>query len=270
MSRWRPLSVRTGQREEDGPHEGVPDHVMPHLVDWIRDAVTQRSGYTDSSLLRLLVLRLEVVVPFDCQTHHHLDALLTEAVNDPQLMLDLVDMLLWARVGNSGNLDTALTTGGSVWSVAERGLERRVSDAEQEAKKAAVAPADAAADELSAAWRLAFGVRPDPSDAWDHAIKALEALLIPIVVPKQANPTLGHVVGVMKADPAKWTVDLETNGDLTDGETLLGLLQLVWANPDRHGNVNSRVPTQAEAEKVVKIAVLTFGLCRNRQLTKRP
>jgi hypothetical protein len=60
-----------------------------------------------------------------------------------------------------------------------------------------------------------------------------------------------------------------SNGDLTDGQTLLGLLNLVWANPDRHANANARVPSQQEAEKIVKIAVLIVGLCRNGQLRKK-
>jgi hypothetical protein len=58
-----------------------------------------------------------------------------------------------------------------------------------------VAPGDAASREITEAWRKAYGHHADASDAWDHAIKAVEAVLIPIVVPTQAGAHIGHLIG---------------------------------------------------------------------------
>jgi hypothetical protein len=41
----------------------------------------------------------------------------------------------------------------------------------------------------------AYGRQQDASDAWDHAIKVVKAVLIDVVVPKKKNPNLDHVLG---------------------------------------------------------------------------
>jgi hypothetical protein len=53
------------------------------------------------------------------------------------------------------------------------------SPAAHDAYERAVAPQDVAGNELQEAWARALGRHPDASDAWDHAIKAVEAVLIP-------------------------------------------------------------------------------------------
>jgi hypothetical protein len=59
----------------------------------------------------------------------------------------------------------------------------------------ATAEADPASAELNEARIRAYGRRDeDASDAWDHAIKAVEAILIPIVVPEISRRTLGRVI----------------------------------------------------------------------------
>ena len=40
----------------------------------------------------------------------------------------------------------------------------------------------------------AYGRQQDASDAWDHAIKVVKAVLIDVVVPKKTNPNLDHVL----------------------------------------------------------------------------
>jgi len=202
--------------------------------------------------------------------------LLTACSGDSLLMLDALDLLLNLGVGYPSKLKATLEIGGSVWTVSDdpKSLERRVSSEEALIKAQATAPQDLASTELSTAWSCAFGLHPNPSDAWDHAIKAVEALLIPAVVPRQDKPTLGHVVGALRSqlatNPGKWTLDLDATPGQTDGQTLLGLLDILWANPDRHANTNARIPDQAEAEAVVKVAVLILGLCRSGRLRKIP
>jgi hypothetical protein len=58
-------------------------------------------------------------------------------------------------------------------------------------------------------WRMAMDV--DPSDPWDQAIKAVEALLRPIAVPTPDGGHIGHVVGELDNHGDKWGVGLRFN-----------------------------------------------------------
>jgi hypothetical protein len=64
-----------------------------------------------------------------------------------------------------------------------------VTDETQATYEAAIAAADEAASELREAWANAFGRNGDPSDAWDHAIKAVEDVLIPEMMPNNTKAT---------------------------------------------------------------------------------
>ena len=77
-------------------------------------------------------------------------------------------------------LDRILEQGDSIWRATERGIELRVDPTVVAAFEEATAQPDAVSEQLAEAWTQAYGRQPDPSDAWDHAIKAVEATLIPI------------------------------------------------------------------------------------------
>src|SRR5699024_3232883 len=128
----------------------------------------------------------------------------------------------------------------------------------------AVSPGDAASWELREAWAAVFGRNPNPSDAWDHAIKAAEEVTIPSVIPKVAKANLGGVAGELKAHPTPWSFDLPANDGRSNGELLEVLVRHIWPNPDRHGGASKRSPTQSEAEGAVQVAVLIVNLCRGR------
>jgi hypothetical protein len=106
-------------------------------------------------------------------------------------------------------------------------------------------PANAASLKIAAAWAAAYGRNPDPSDGWDHAIKAVEELLIPIVMPNQLKANLGGVAGELKANPSKWSFGLPANDVRGNGETLEGMIRHVWPDPDRHGGATKRSPKQS-------------------------
>jgi hypothetical protein len=36
---WTPRSERIGKHTYDGPFEGVPAHLKPHLVHWLRETL---------------------------------------------------------------------------------------------------------------------------------------------------------------------------------------------------------------------------------------
>jgi hypothetical protein len=118
----------------------------------------------------------------------------------PDAMLDIVDAVLHLkeqRPESVAALNELLMRGGSVWRVDPSGrrLTRRVSSTATAAFTEAIAPGDVAAQELEEAWQNANARNPSASDAWDHSIKAVEAVLIPLVVPGQESPHIGHVIG---------------------------------------------------------------------------
>ncbi|WP_346115222.1 hypothetical protein [Nonomuraea maheshkhaliensis] len=200
------------------------------------------------------------------------DQIFAALERDEDLYLDCLDVCLYlSRSANVAALKQILETGGSAWTVndAGSGLERRVDQTAKEAFLRVASPADSASQEIAAAWAAVYGRNPDPSDGWDHAIKAIEELLIPIVIPNKSKANLGGVAGELKANPSKWSFSLPANDVRGNGETLEGMIRHLWPNPDRHGGGAKRSPTQGEAEAVVHMAIAIIELCRGR-LTKLP
>jgi hypothetical protein len=52
------------------------------------------------------------------------------------------------------------------------------------------------------------GQDTDPSDAWDHSIKAIEHILKPVVCPTNAKATLGSIVVDLRAQARLWKLAL--------------------------------------------------------------
>lgn len=131
-------------------------------------------------------------------------------------------------------------------------------------------PTDEASIELQAAWSATYGRSPDPSDSWDHSIKAVEAVLVPLVVSSQHKAQLGHVVGHLSSQGHLWRLKLR--GDESDPHSvdpLVKLLKLMWPNPDRHAGGQGRTPTLEEAESVLHVAITLVQLARKEMIERR-
>lgn len=268
---WTRLSVRRGIAESDGPYEGVPPHLHHTVGAWLRNRFGWNSQKGMNNILMSEIasgLRIPVV-----RTHMPggiSDQIFGALETDGDLYLDCLDLTLHLGRGQvASNLDSILRTGGSAWRVndTKTGLVRRADEATTDEYQRALSPGDAASSELREAWAAVYGRNPNPSDAWDHAIKAAEEVTIPLVIPKVPKANLGGVAGELKANPTLWTFDLPANGDRNNGELLEGLIRHIWPNPDRHGGASKRQPTQSEAEAAVQVAVTIVNLCRGR-LTK--
>ncbi|MGH3696787.1 MAG: hypothetical protein ACRDRX_22860 [Pseudonocardiaceae bacterium] len=163
-----------------------------------------------------------------------------------------------------------LLYGGSAWTATKTGLWRRVDPVAQEAYDTASLPHDAASDELVEAWRKAYGREPDPSDAWDHSIKAVEHILKPVVCPSNAKATLSNVIGDLRSQPQRWKLVLPgTNSDFSANRLVL-MLELIWPNPDRHGGGTPAVITLEQAQAVVHLAVTIVQWGRVQVLQRIP
>ncbi|MFM1724037.1 hypothetical protein ABEU20_002613 [Rhodococcus sp. PAM 2766] len=223
----------------------------------------------DDSFMLGVAVRAKIRVAVDTSRTELMNSLLQQCLNDQDKFLDVIDAVLSFRPDTyRKGLARTLLDAGSAWTVSAEGdsLERRVDATAREQFELASSPDDDAARELREAWAQAYGLTPDPSDAWDHAIKAVEAALWPLVVPKNPTATLGTIEKAIVAKPSKWNLALESNS-IGGVETLHALLKMMWPNPDRHATGATRVPTQQEAEGVVQIAVLIVQWVRAGMFT---
>ncbi|MEU9634427.1 MULTISPECIES: hypothetical protein [Streptomyces] len=202
-----------------------------------------------------------------------MQSLILQCAQDENLFLDLVDYLLSTGSGGTmaSHLESSLSVGGSAWMVSADGisLQRRIDESAQLSYELASAPADQASEELKQAWDRAFSRGPDASDAWDHAIKAVEAVLIPLVVPKQEKAQLGHVVGSLRSQGDRWKFVLPGVKMDHSVAPLVSMLDALWPNPDRHANGANRKPRLEEAQAAVHLAVNIVQWARGDVLSLR-
>lgn len=267
---WKPLVGVGGVPADQGPYEGVPDHLEVPLDLWARSVLGQNGELV---VLAATTLRIELsrgLIEFEGL----LPTFWTAIGEDRDLLLQLVHFLTYnhaqqmtkqsdyegPKAASVVQLERLLRAGGSIWTVAAdaSGLMRRVDATTKEQYVEVVSSGDAASIELIAAWGHAYSFKPDPSDCWDHCIKALEELLKPIVTPGNTAATLGGVLHVLTTQKSAHSFALRDNGlnHVTDPyDTLRELLRLVWPNPDRHGGPHSRVPTVDEARGVLATTI---------------
>ncbi|MUM32639.1 hypothetical protein [Mycolicibacterium sp. CBMA 361] len=115
-----PLSQRRGIKESQGPFEGVPEHLLPHLLDWFAYAVQLSPMSTpDQEAMRMIGLALHVQLPTGARSSQMAGFLMSAAEGDEDLCLDLIDITLrmyGSLYDNATRLDGYLNIGGSVWS----------------------------------------------------------------------------------------------------------------------------------------------------------
>lgn len=151
--------------------------------------------------------------------------------SQPELVLDAVDAVLHLHDVNQsqGNaLDEMLQLGGSIWKLdsGRSSLVRRVDAAAEVSFQQASSPSDVASSELREAWKAAYGRNPDASDAWDHSIKAVESVLIPVVTPTKVKATLADVVGSLSGQGSLWKLVLHGHDSSQDVAPLATMLRL--------------------------------------------
>jgi hypothetical protein len=269
---------RLGDRLAGHPAEDVRfTELLPHLDHslrrWVEEVLDQYAG-----LARAVALRLRLVPQVDYRTD--LRTVRREGVLD---VVDAVLQLHPARAAyDSGDyrhvadghflvqrwqteledLRQILEHGGSAYRIDEHGrhLERRVDSTVAAAAQAAQRISDRQASaHLAKAWAKAYGrLDADPDDAYDHAIKAVEAVACPLVLPTENLPTLGKVISSLDKGRDKWSLTLVNRDDQGDIEPLVVMMRRLWqGHRSRHsGGPTSRMQTQLEAEAAVHLAVL--------------
>jgi hypothetical protein len=111
---------------------------------------------------------------------------------------------------------------------------------------------------------------PNPGDAWDHAIKGVEAVLIPIVVPKKDKPNLGDVIGQLRGQPHLWKLGMRGQNRDNSVEPLVGMLTLLRPDPNRHGSPTPEPPASPEEGRaMMNLAATLVQWARDAQILKR-
>jgi hypothetical protein len=161
-----------------------------------------------------------------------------------------------------------------VLDVDTRRLERRVDHTVKSIVAATVKRSEKiAADHLRSAWIAAYGLSPHPDNAYGEAVRAVEAVACPLIMPKaDGSRTLGTAIRDLRAQRQRWEVVLpDVSGSPAGVDSLLGMLELLWQGQvSRHaGSSKSRRQTQDEAEAAVHLAGtlvhwLSTGVLRKR------
>lgn len=159
-------------------------------------------------------------------------SLLMKPPTNPQaLMLDYIDFIL-SKIGDAANnaadattgqlekytalyhdLDHILETAGSKWRIGKRnnlqGLVERVDHTMDEAADKAMSECGDAGELLAQAWQQLFGRDPNPTEAYNTTIRALDVAANPILSPNDAKATLGKSLSAMRDQHWRYKIEVE-------------------------------------------------------------
>lgn len=271
---WRPLGFDGEEAATyDALHDGVPPWMAESFWAWMhRQFVSPRRTNTYGQTIEgekfypILLQEVERVcrvrVGYTATNPWEGMQSLRHALTKAGAEIRVADFLLArGRATASDTLDQLLHESGSAWKVGERagkpGLVRRVPLGVQTNADAVMASAGAAGIKLAQAWERAFGVSPDPTGAYALAVRAVEDAAIPVVVPRQAGASLGHVIGQLAQDK-DWSLPLSREDDnATTASIVLAQCRALWkGHHDRHGGSGGPGTVgQEEAETAVSLAV---------------
>lgn len=285
-AQWRPLFLRGGEgtTEFDVLHEGIPEWLDGSVSRWLMDRAAEGG--------QAMVLRLErrlhitLAAPNDRRVgtpHTPANRLLNRfwQAQDDENRLTLLDAILYdlqtqARERYEGGehdkaerliraaqrLGELLAEGGSAWTSRVEDpawcLARRVDEATAQLVDVITAPNTDAARKMRAAWQACYRHDPDPDLAYRNAVLAVEAVAIPLVVPKDTKATLGKVADHFRDAASRWSVGGLDAKQIASGETLHTMLRTLWHNQERHARSDGTIVdvSQAEAEAAVSLAVI--------------
>lgn len=204
----------------------------------------------------------------DVQLLDIVDAALAER-NDPTMARWSSNEHRWQRPNTPKDLEAILHYGGSAYRVNDRGdvLEQRVPDVIRTAIRHAAESSTSSLAHMEAAWRAAYGRHPTPTVAYAEAVKAIEAAILPVVLPDDPKATLGKAIAHLRNNTAKWELVIsDAHGAPAEIAPLVSLLGLVWnGHRDRHAGTPTAVPVSTEAAEMAvhAAAMIVYWMSRN-------
>lgn len=280
--RRRPLSVRQGTEEAHASFEALREDVPPRLraslLEWVAGQLGQRSQRTRRWQARRATVRsLErhVDLSLEWGLGESPETLMTRVMealeSDPEKLLDATDHLVGAVSDPADppaqSLERILIEGGSAWTVGRLeddgvGLVRRVDETAANQAQVVTTPEDRASTLLAEAWGSVYGRHPNPTHGYNQAVRAVEALLVPLVTPNDREGHYGRAIGQLRveASDGQWTFTLGHRRDAAAPvATIVSMLDLLWSSQHaRHVPMDEGAPlhvTPEEAETAVHLAV---------------
>lgn len=165
------------------------------------------------------------------------------------------------HLASAVELEKILSEAGFYLSATPAGLEYRVDPtvvnlAETAADEARRFGKPNAATRLESAWKKAYSLHPEPTESIAEAIRAVEAVMLPIVVPNDLKAMYPRGVGTLRDNKDKWRLVIETQKGADDIDVVISMLdRLGTAHLERHeGNVAKGADTVESARACVHLA----------------
>jgi hypothetical protein len=283
MQAWQPLPPREGEppRAEQFRETFTPN-LRRAALDWVGTHLL--AGQDAKARLINVANALDIPLHWEAQEYTFWWDQIRAQCSDDRALLNLIHVTLDVvrtnktvyRPHPSVALEQMFAYAHFAWMATEDGLQRRINATAQEAFNQATARDDSASEQLREAWDCAYRFYPNPSDAWDHAIKAVEATMIPAVIARQHDPHLGKVIGQLDHQGELYDTTLKfnqttppVNPPTTPVQAIVGMLRLLYPNPDRHEVPARRTPSLQEARMLVGLAVAIVGWSREGEILKR-
>jgi hypothetical protein len=260
--------------------DGVPAHLQTALLEWVQGEVitSQMTAWASTepavSSQYLRGIELDMQVDLGVSREEMATNLFRKAGSDSQWFIDLLDYLLRHPLQEvySGRrprerayrLETILDRGRSAWRVVDIGdgrcaLERRIDPTIEEAINETASINPTAGHHLYRAWQLAYSRTPNAAESYRESIKAVEVAAIAVICPAHAKATLGSVLGDMRNNIGKWTVEVPATSEaMPDEKLVIEMVSSLWnGQVGRHGSPAPAVPstqTLSEAQAAVHLA----------------
>jgi hypothetical protein len=267
---WRPLSTRGKDDPRfDSPSEGLPAWLKGPVLQWVQGSFREAGTIAEqTNALDALQLAFRLEAPLTGQAAERRNDLIRRMRQDDEFALDVLDWMLhhwnlfvapWTSAGWSNTLNNLLRQGGSAWEVTAvddfaSQLTRRAVGPVVEVLEQTATDAARAHAHLASAWSKLTGRNPDPSGVYREAIRAVEAVAKPIILPKDNLATMGLMIAALRDKPEKWTTTLGRVDDIRAQMEAVHRGQL-----DRHGTDDESVPLNVSPEE----ADAAFSTCLN-------
>jgi hypothetical protein len=220
---WQPLFVRDTSEAAafEALVDGVPYWLERSLWRWVMDRAVGGAG-----LLNKAERQLRIQIPAFRTEQDSFDNYWAGAGD--QERLTLIDFLLHdledrhrAAVRTADNsaqanvrvavaqLDWMLTEGGSLWRAMFQphwGLARRVNEASEALAERVASPSSDAARKIASARSACYRHDPNYDLAYRDAVLAVEAALLPLVLSRSTQKTLGTALAHIRDTADRWNV----------------------------------------------------------------
>lgn len=256
---------------------GVPTHLTDALWEWV-------SAFLDDDTIRMVNVEFRLGLPaIDWTNHDRLTEVLRRmAHSNPDFHLELVEYLVpRAAERDQRELEVLLAAVPSAYAVVEDELTTRVDPVVQAQVESAVTEAqDGPAHWLTEAWNDAYALKPRPGPAYDASIRAVEAALRDIVIPKNGRATITQIINALRDGRRNFVFELQDSRGGAVGanepevdaiDSVLAMLRaLAYGQKTRHGDSGAvTINSAEEARAAVQFAVTLVQLGTSGALRRR-